>query len=116
VRKPNKYLNIKTKIDGITFDSKKEAKRYQDLKFMLRARKISNLITQPKFKFEINGKPLKTKDKGARQVTYTADFQYDMEGITIVEDVKSPATAKLSTFRIKKALFETIFDKELTLV
>lgn len=30
----SKYNNVKTVVDGITFDSKAEARRYQELKFM----------------------------------------------------------------------------------
>jgi hypothetical protein len=114
--KPLKYKNIKVVIDGIKFDSKKEARRYSDLKLLERAGEISELELQPEFYFFIDGKPLKHKEKGARRIKYIADFRYTKEGETIVEDVKSPATAKDSLFRLKKALFETIYDMELTIV
>lgn len=111
-----KFGNKKVEFDGFKFDSKKERDRYIVLKTRQRAEVIEDLTLQPKFKFEIDGKPLKTMDKGARQVTYTADFQYIEDGKTIVEDVKSSFTAKDYTFKIKKALFETIFEKELKVV
>lgn len=109
----NKYRNVKTKFDGFTFDSKKEAARYQQLKIMQAQNMISDLKLQPKFKFEINGKPLKCDEKGAKQITYTADFEYIKDGKLIIEDVKSSITAKDKTFRIKKALFETIYERKL---
>lgn len=43
----NKFKNKKTKIDGITFDSRKEANRYLELKLMLKTGKISELKLQP---------------------------------------------------------------------
>lgn len=115
--KTNKYSNIKTKIGDDLFDSKKESERFITLKLLERAGRIENLKLQPKFKFEINGKPLKSKTKGSKQVTYTADFSYfDVDkGVDVVEDVKSAATKKLYAFKIKKALFETIYDMELTI-
>ena len=33
----NKYRNKKTTVDGVTFDSAKEARRYQELRLMTRA-------------------------------------------------------------------------------
>ena len=39
-KKRNKYNAVKKEIDGITFDSAKEAKRYSELKFMAAASKI----------------------------------------------------------------------------
>jgi hypothetical protein len=46
---PNKYRNIKTIVDGITFASKKEAKRYSELKLLERAGMITDLELQPAF-------------------------------------------------------------------
>lgn len=47
--KKNKYSNKKVTIDGITFDSKKEANRYCELKLLQRAGKIKNLQMQVKY-------------------------------------------------------------------
>ena len=44
-----KYRNIKTEIDGIKFDSKKEAKRYSELKMLESASAINQLELQPQF-------------------------------------------------------------------
>lgn len=48
-KKRSKYNNIKTIIDGITFDSKKEGAHYYKLKAQLLAGTISDLKLQPKF-------------------------------------------------------------------
>ena len=45
----SKYKAQKTEVDGILFDSKKEAKRYAELKFLEKAGEISNLVLQPLF-------------------------------------------------------------------
>lgn len=67
----NKYNARKTVVDGITFDSKKEAEKYQELKLLLRAGEIVDVHLQPKFElipdFEYRGKKI-------RGVNYTADF------------------------------------------
>lgn len=110
------FINKKTKIDDVIFDSKAEANRYIHLKYLQRIGDIEKLVLQPKFRFEVNGKPLKCIKKGSRQITYTADFQYEEDGVTVVEDVKSPLTAGQRKFKIIKALFETIYEQELKVV
>ncbi|PSJ32006.1 hypothetical protein UF10_04945 [Peptostreptococcus russellii] len=87
-------------LDGILFDSKKEAERYSELKMLERANLITNLELQPKFllqeKFEYNGKVI-------RKIEYIADFKYiDEKGNTVVEDVKG---LKTDVYNIKKKLF-----------
>jgi hypothetical protein len=101
----NKYGNKKVEIDGYKFDSQAEARRYQELKLLEKAGEITNLELQPKF--ELVPKTLKR-----RAVTYTADFAYwglddkDPVHTCVVEDVKSPATAKDKTYIVKRNLFE----------
>lgn len=81
--KENKYHNKWVIIDGIKFQSEKEGKRWQELKLMERAGKITGLSRQ--LRIEIVPK---TKLHRARY--YVADFVYfDKEqGKTIYEDVK----------------------------
>lgn len=87
----NKYRNKKTIIDGYTFDSKKEANRYRELKLMLRADEISDLELQKPYelipKQKIDGKVVE------RACNYIADFAYkDKNGNAVVEDVKGMKT------------------------
>lgn len=99
--KKNKYNNKKTIVDGIEFDSKKEAEYYQKLKFLKRAGEIKDFGLQPRYelqpKFSKNGKTY-------RAITYIADFVIDnTDGTTDVVDVKGIET---QVFKIKKKLFE----------
>jgi len=96
---PNKYHNKKTDIGNITFDSRKEATRYLELKMLERAGKIQGLALQPRFE-------LIPKQRGEKAVTYTADFSYLDAGRLIVEDVKSPITLKNQAYIIKRKLFK----------
>lgn len=82
-------------IDGITFDSKKEATRYGELKLLQRDGQIRDLMLQQKFPVDIGGKHF---------CTYTADFVYfdcKLER-TVVEDTKSTGTAKDAAYRLRK--------------
>ena len=86
-----KYNNIKTVIDGITFDSKKEAKRYSELKLLEKAGLIGSLQLQVKFEI------IPSQKGGIRKelaIKYIADFvYYDVAlGKTIIEDVKGFST------------------------
>lgn len=81
----NKYHARKVVRDGITFDSAKEAKRYSELRILERCGQISNLRLQVPFE-------LIPKNKEERAVKYIADFVYDENGKTIVEDVKGMKT------------------------
>lgn len=86
----NKYKNIKVTVDGIRFDSSKEAKRYQDLKLLERAGVISGLRLQ--VPFELIPKQMKDGKVLERAVTYKADFVYWENGKVVVEDVKGVKT------------------------
>lgn len=43
---------------------------------------------------------------------YVADFVYQADGQTVVEDVKSPATRKLAVYRLKKHLMMSVHGLE----
>ena len=107
----NKYHNKKITIDGITFDSIKESKRYQELKLLERAKEITELKLQVPFvlldSYVLNGK----KRQG---IKYIADFVYiDIRTRKyVVEDVKSPAT-KTQVYKLKKKLFEQKYEIEI---
>ena len=82
----SKYRNNKTEVDGMVFDSRKEAYYYKKLKLMLLAGEISNLRTQVTYElvpaiWRDEVKHLKTKDKIVkklvqRAINYIADFVY----------------------------------------
>ena len=85
----SKYKNIVTELDGIKFDSKKEAKRYTELRMLEKGNVISNLRLQVPF-------ILLPKQKGLirdeHPVKYTADFVYIENGQEVVEDAKGIRT------------------------
>ena len=98
----SKYRNQKTIVDGITFDSIKEANRWAELKLLERAGKITFLQRQPSF--VIVPKQVRDGKMIERQVVYKADFAYkDENGEDVVEDVKSPAT-KTKVYILKRKL------------
>lgn len=85
----NKYHAVKTTVDGITFDSKAEAKRYIELKLMLRAGQIKSFNRQPSFLL-------------AGGIRYRPDFIVWDGSQVWVEDVKGMPTA---AFKVKAAEF-----------
>lgn len=110
-----KYKSKKIVIDGITFHSKKEGYRYQELKLLERAGAISDLKRQVKFVLiPAQREPDKTGKRGGtikgalieREVAYYADFVYkDKDGKTHVEDVKGYKDgAAYNIFKIKRKL------------
>jgi len=96
----NKYKNKKIVVDNIKFDSVLEANRYQELKLLQRAKQISNLRLQVPFLLQ---EGFKKNGKTYQAIKYIADFVYEENGQTIVEDTKG---MKTETFKIKQKLFE----------
>lgn len=96
----NKYKNTKIVVDNIKFDSVLEANRYKELKLLQRAKQISNLRLQVPFLLQ---EGFKKNGKTHRKIEYIADFVYEENGQTIVEDTKG---MKTETFKIKQKLFE----------
>ena len=96
----NKYGNKKVKLDGYTFDSKREAKYYLEYKTLARVGKITELTLQPSFILQD-----KFKDREGvshRAIKYVADFKFVENGETVVVDVKGFLT---DTFKMKKKMF-----------
>ncbi len=118
-----KYHNRKITVGGMTFDSKKEAARFQELYFMQKAGTITDLKRQVKFVLipaqreftnEIDKKGNFKKGKLLeRECAYFADFVYtDNSGHVVVEDVKGyrdPNSAGYAKFVIKRKLMLHIY-------
>ena len=104
----NKYGAKKTEIDGIRFDSRHEAERYIELRYMERAHLISDLQLQRPFVL-IGAQRDKAGKVIEQPVKYVADFVYkDADGQTVVEDTKSPAT-RTPAYVIKRKLMLSIY-------
>jgi len=95
----SKYRNVKTTIDGITFDSKAEAARYCELKIAKSAGEVRWFVRQVGFDLPGN-------------VRYRADFLVVWaDGRVSVEDVKGTLTA---LYRLKKRQVEALYGVEIT--
>jgi hypothetical protein len=104
-KRRKKYNNTVVSVDGIKFDSKKEAARYKELKTLQRVGVICNLETQPTYKISIGGvtDPATGRKMAARR--YTADFRYLERGEVVVEEIKSAGTRKETAYRLRRQLF-----------
>lgn len=102
-KKGNKYGAIKVHAHGLKFDSKKEHKRYGELKLLMKAGKIQSFTRQVPFIYTHEGK---------KMFKYIADYVIiNMDGSRRVEDVKAFDKRKkkfLTTplFNLKKKLIE----------
>lgn len=101
----SKYHAKKTTVDGITFDSRREADRYLVLKSMEEDGAIEDLRRQVRYElipaFDVAGKHY-------RPVYYVADFVYVEDGKEVVEDVKGMRT---DVYRLKSKLFARRYGK-----
>lgn len=100
----SKYGNSKTEVDGIVFDSAKEAGRYKELLLLRKAGLIG--IIQLQVPYELN-------DGGRHSLRYIADFVYvdAVTGKTVVEDVKGFRTRE---YLKKKRLMLKVHNIEIT--
>lgn len=101
--KRTKYGNEKQVLDGLTFDSKKEARRYQHLKALQAIGTIKDLDLQVRFRIEVNG---------AHICDYIVDFVYVRCATNerVVEDVKGHRT---SEYKLKKKLVAAVHGIEI---
>ena len=90
-------------VNGISFDSRKEASRYVYLKQQEKAGLISDLELQKKF--VLIPKQTDGKKTVERECAYYADFVYVKDGETVVEDVKGYRNGQAyALFTIKRKL------------
>ena len=118
--KKSKYGSRKVKSKGFVFDSRKEARRYNELLLLERAGAIQDLQRQVPFELiaaqyeeiptgevykrgELKGKPKFKRVCIEKSVVYNADFVYYENGKKVVEDTKSEAT-KTKDYVIKRKL------------
>lgn len=107
----SKYKAKKAEIDGYKFDSKIEAKYYEQLKWLKANKQIKNFRLQPRYllqdKFSKNGKTY-------RKIEYVADFEVTHLNDSVeVIDVKGLET---EAFKIKRKLFERLYLYKLSLI
>ena len=98
----NKFHAQRAEVDGITFDSKKEAARYGELKLLLKAGEITDLELQVTYPMIVNKQKV---------CSYRTDFRYTEKGKQIVEDVKGIRT---SLYGLKKKLLKACYGIEIS--
>ncbi len=105
IRHKSKYGAIKTTIDGVEFHSRREAKRYQELKILQRAGKITDLLLQPSYDLIV---------QGVKVCRYIGDFWYKdlMTGVSTLEDCKGVRTP---IFRLKAKLLKACYGIDILL-
>ncbi|MBQ3326202.1 MAG: DUF1064 domain-containing protein [Clostridia bacterium] len=111
MRSNSKYGAAKTIVDGMTFDSRKEANRYLELSMLEQAGCIEDLRRQVKFVLIPTQREEDTVGKRGgikpgkvleKECAYIADFVYrDADGHTVVEDTKG---VKTKDYIIKRKL------------
>lgn len=99
-KKRLKYKNIRSTVDGIMFDSRKELKRWVLLKELEKQGHIANLKRQVAMNIVVNK---------VKVCKWVADFVYKENNNIVYEDVKSKFTRKLPIYRIKKKLMLACF-------
>lgn len=121
-KKKNKYHNVPDSRNGaereLRFDSRKEARRYDELMLMLKAGKIHDLKLQPQFTLQ---EAYTTPDGvRVRAIRYVADFSYEREVMPgdhgrelVVEDVKGKSATKTRVYQIKRKLMMERFGIEI---
>ena len=104
--KKAKYCNQKHEVNGIKFDSKKEAEYYKTLMFRKQVGEVINIELQPKFPYEIT---YSANDKTyKRKAFYKADFKVILADNTVqIIDVKG---FKTETYKRKKRIIEALYD------
>ncbi len=117
----SKYRNQPTTVNGIRFDSRKEANRYMELMALQQAGKIRKLRLQ--VQYTLQESYITDTGKRVRAIRYVADFAYERAAlpdctgesrwIPVVEDVKSRPT-KTAQYEMKKKLLQERFNLTIT--
>lgn len=113
-----KYGNTKKVVDGITFDSKREADAYVYLKVLQEKGAISDLQVHPKWELqpkmtEQYVEHLKTKDRVKERtiqqaITYTADFSFYHNGEFVCVDIKISKYLLPKEYSLKKKMMRYV--------
>jgi hypothetical protein len=114
--KKSKYFAIPTTVDGIKFASKKEARRYGELRLLDRAGVIMKLECHPKYNLTIAGEPMMSPSN--RQIRYEGDFRYEErvdadsdDWEIVIEDCKGylpKANPVYRLFSLKRAVIKAM--------
>jgi hypothetical protein len=103
-KRGSKYRAKRVRIDGHTFPSMAEGARYLELRQMVDAGLVRDLILQPRYPIHVNGKHL---------CYVVADFEYEdaQTGTRHIEDVKGKV---LPMYRLKAKAFALQYGRQIT--
>lgn len=94
------FNNRKVEAGGYVFDSRLEARRWQQLRLMEQAGAIRNLQVKPSFMLQPGYRD--ADGKAQRAVTWTPDFTYqDGDGGWVAEDVKGGPVTEVTRLKLK---------------
>lgn len=105
----SKYRAVPTTVDGVRFASKKEAKRYGELRLLEKAGQIKKLQMQGRWGIVVNGHKI---------CTYVSDFEYQEPDDSVVPDggsrfwrpvVEDVKGFKTPSYRLKKKLMKACY-------
>lgn len=100
MKRPAKYRNRRVTIDGVTYDSQGEYRRWCELQLLERAGSIRNLERQKRIPIVING---------VKICDVKIDALYFEGQKRVAEDHKSEYTRTLPVWRLKRKLLEAIY-------
>lgn len=104
--KRTKYGAVRQKVDGYSFDSIKESKRYGELKLLEHIGQIQSLEVHPRYSLLVAGEKVGIVE---------FDFRYIENKETVIEDVKTtPTNTPIS--KLKRAIFEAMYGMKVRLV
>jgi hypothetical protein len=102
-KRASKYGNKRVKAAGVSFDSKSEARRWQELLLLQRAGEIRDLALHPRYSLDVNGHHI---------AFYVADFGYECRHENkwrkVVEDLKAGRVTQTDVFKLKRKLMWAI--------
>ena len=100
MKRPSKYKNRKVTVDGVTFDSAGEARRWAELQLLEKSGAIRNLERQVRVPLVVNGQKI---------CAVVGDFLYFEGQKRVLEDHKSEFTRRLPVWRLKKKLLAALY-------
>lgn len=111
-KKKSKYKNNKTEVDGIIFDSAREARHYGELNLQVAGGQVASFELQPTI--EIVPKCKRQDGSMQRAIKYIGDFKvFYPDGTVQIHDVKGAKTAE---FLIKEKLLWALHGIEIVVV
>lgn len=103
MKRDHKYGAVVTLVDGVRFASKREARRYQELRLLEKGGQIRALRLQPRFDLHV----LSVSGELIKVGRYTADFGYEEwpAWLPVIEDVKAPPS-RTEAYMLRKRMVE----------